>query len=70
MRLKKSFLIVRGIVLLNRDIKKAKMFIRHEDKLTRVVTLIIFFIHKHANMALILSARDMDKKERNRYERK
>ena len=32
--------------------------------------LIVFFIHKHANTALILSARDMDKKERRRYERK
>ncbi len=32
--------------------------------------LIIFFIHKSSNTALILSARDMDKKERRRYERK
>ena len=32
--------------------------------------LIVFFIHKPANMALILSARDMDKKERRGYERK
>jgi uncharacterized DUF497 family protein len=32
--------------------------------------LIIFFIHKSANTALILSARDMDDKERQRYERK
>jgi len=32
--------------------------------------LIVFFIHKAGNMALILSARDMDKKERRRYERK
>jgi len=32
--------------------------------------LIVFFIHKPANMALILSGRDMDKKERKRYERK
>ena len=32
--------------------------------------LIIFFIHKYNNTALILSARDMDKKERRRYERK
>lgn len=32
--------------------------------------LIIFFIHKSSNTALILSARDMDKKERKRYERK
>lgn len=31
--------------------------------------LIVFFIHKD-NMALILSARDMDNKERKRYERK
>ncbi len=31
--------------------------------------LIVFFIHK-VNTALILSARDMDKKERRRYERK
>jgi uncharacterized protein len=32
--------------------------------------LIVFFIHKSANTALILSARDMDKKERRHYERK
>ncbi len=32
--------------------------------------LIIFFIHKSSNTTLILSARDMDKKERRRYERK
>ena len=31
--------------------------------------LIAFFIHKSANTALILSARDMDKKERRQYER-
>jgi uncharacterized DUF497 family protein len=32
--------------------------------------LIVFFIHKVDNTALILSARDMDQKERRRYERK
>ena len=32
--------------------------------------LIVFFIHKAGNMALILSARDMDRRERKRYERK
>ncbi len=32
--------------------------------------LVVFFIHKSGNMALILSARDIDKKERRRYERK
>jgi len=32
--------------------------------------LIVFFIHKPDNTALILSARDMDQKERRRYERK
>ena len=32
--------------------------------------LIVFFIHKLDNIALILSARDMDSKERKRYERK
>jgi uncharacterized DUF497 family protein len=32
--------------------------------------LIVFFIHKSANTALILSARDMDDKERQHYERK
>ncbi len=31
---------------------------------------IVFFIRKPANTALILSARDMDEKERRRYERK
>ena len=32
--------------------------------------LIVFFIHKFGNTALILSARDMDSAERRRYERK
>ena len=32
--------------------------------------LIVFFIHKSANTALILSARDMDDRERQHYERK
>ncbi len=32
--------------------------------------LIVFFIHKATNAALILSARDMDEKERRCYERK
>jgi len=32
--------------------------------------LIVFFIDKPNNVALILSARDMDGKERRRYERK
>lgn len=32
--------------------------------------LIVFFIYKSPGTALILSARDMDKKERKRYERK
>ncbi|MGH9838366.1 MAG: BrnT family toxin [Blastocatellia bacterium] len=32
--------------------------------------LIAFFIQKPGNRALILSARDMDQKERRRYERK
>lgn len=32
--------------------------------------LIVFFISKADNTALILSARDMDKSERRRYERK
>lgn len=32
--------------------------------------LIVFFIHKPGNIALILSARDMDQKERKLYERK
>ncbi len=32
--------------------------------------LIVFFIHKADSTALILSARDMDKKERKRYEQK
>jgi uncharacterized DUF497 family protein len=32
--------------------------------------LIVYFIHKSGNMALVLSARDMDNKERKRYERK
>ncbi len=32
--------------------------------------LIVFFIHKSDNSALILSARDMTKRERQRYERK
>jgi uncharacterized DUF497 family protein len=32
--------------------------------------LIVFFIHKPMNTALIVSARDMDKRERRYYERK
>jgi len=32
--------------------------------------LIVFFIHKIGNIALILTARDMDSKERRRHERK
>jgi uncharacterized protein len=32
--------------------------------------LIVFFIHKPNNTALILGARDMDKKERRRYEQR
>jgi uncharacterized DUF497 family protein len=32
--------------------------------------LIVFFIHKRDNTALILSARDMDSSERRRHERK
>jgi len=32
--------------------------------------LVVFFIHKLANVALVLSARDMDQKERKLYERK
>ncbi len=32
--------------------------------------LIVFFIHKSSNTALIISARDMDQKERKLYERK
>ena len=32
--------------------------------------LIVFFIHKPNNIALILSARDMNRMERRRYERK
>jgi len=32
--------------------------------------LVVFFIHKSANTALVLSVRDMDSGERRRYERK
>ena len=32
--------------------------------------LIVFFIHNEDNSALVLSARDMDEKERRRYEQK
>jgi uncharacterized protein len=32
--------------------------------------LMVFFIHKPGNTALILTARDMDSKERRRHERK
>ena len=32
--------------------------------------LIVFFVHKADNTALILSARDMDRRERRRYERR
>lgn len=32
--------------------------------------LVVFFIHKADNTALVLSARDMDQRERRQYERK
>jgi uncharacterized DUF497 family protein len=32
--------------------------------------LVVFFIHKTGNEALVISARDMDEKERKRYGRK
>jgi len=32
--------------------------------------LIVFFIRKNGNAALVVSARDMDKKERKRYEKR
>ncbi|KPA09458.1 hypothetical protein MHK_010340, partial [Candidatus Magnetomorum sp. HK-1] len=32
--------------------------------------VLVIFIYKYKNLALILSARDMDKKERKRYGRK
>ncbi|CUS03242.2 conserved protein of unknown function [Candidatus Promineifilum breve] len=32
--------------------------------------MVVFFIRKESNTALIISARDMDRKERKRYERK
>lgn len=32
--------------------------------------LIVFFIHKRGNLALIVTARDMDRKERRRHGRK
>ena len=38
-------------------------------RLTRAVILIVFFLRKPDHFALILSARDMDQKERRRYER-
>lgn len=31
--------------------------------------LVVFFVHKPGNVALVLSARDMDRRERRRYER-
>ena len=32
--------------------------------------IVVIFIYKFKNLALILSARDMDKKERKQYEKK
>ena len=32
--------------------------------------IVVIFIHKHQNLALILSARDMDRKERKQYGKK
>ena len=69
MKLKKSFLIVRDIASLSRDTEKVRMYTqRGQTDAGRY--LIVFFIHKGDNTALILSARDMDAAERKRHERK
>ena len=45
-----------------------KLVVKHDATQDEVEE--VFFIYKTDNMALVLSARDMDKKERRRYERK
>jgi len=52
------------------DISAEKMFIGHLGRQEPDVTEQVFFIHKRTNKALILSARDMDEKERKSYARK
>lgn len=66
MKLNKFSLMIRVIVSSSQDLKTMKMFIQLVVKPTEAG---IWFIHKPSNTALILSARDMDKKERRRYER-
>jgi len=46
------------------------MVIGHLGRQKPGVTEQVFFIHKRTNKALILSARDMDEKERKSYARK
>jgi|GEM_PF-678731 len=52
------------------DISVERMFIGHLGRQKPGVTEQVFFIHKRTNKALILSARDMDEKERKSYARK
>ena len=74
MRQSRYFLIIRIIALSNRAIDPGKM--SGEDVYAAMGRtdagryLIVFFIHKLGHLVFILSARDMDKKERRRYERR
>jgi uncharacterized DUF497 family protein len=55
---------------LSRDFDRVKTSIRAGGQTDSGRYLIVFFIHKGDNTALILSARDMDRGERKQYERK
>jgi uncharacterized DUF497 family protein len=57
--------------LLKKAIGKAKMFTRRWVGRTDAGRyLIVFFVRKKTQQALILSARDMTRSERRRYEKK
>lgn len=60
----------RDLDLLNPDIEKVIMFIQPGGQTDAGRYLIVFFIYKSPGSALVLSARDMDSKERRRYEHK
>lgn len=47
-----------------------KVAAKHSGQTDAGRYLIVFFIHKSGNLALALSAQDMDNKERRSYERK
>ena len=63
-------LTVRGTGLLNRDIDLVKTCTSAAGQTDAGRYLVVFFVYKADNTALVLSARDMDRRERRQYERK